>query len=77
MIATPNYLYASFLYLGSSASVYYVRSPRSDGSTWSAYTGSLPFDSGWVWGTSTFDGSHWILVTPNQSTGIWRYVEAP
>jgi len=33
---------------------------------------------GWgpFWGGVSYDGSHWVMVTPNNNSGLWRYIEA-
>ncbi|HZX93216.1 MAG TPA: hypothetical protein VFE90_01780 [Myxococcales bacterium] len=77
VFATPNYLYGTNYYLNGTASVYYVRSPRGDGKTWTQYTNPTGM-GGWgpFWGGVSYDGSHWVMVTPNNNSGLWRYIEA-
>ncbi|HEV8246047.1 MAG TPA: hypothetical protein VGP93_09780, partial [Polyangiaceae bacterium] len=70
MVGTPTHLYAGGPFEGSL-----ISAARSDDSAWAPITVPSGLRSGWKRGAVTFDGSHYILVTGNWTSGIWRYIE--
>jgi hypothetical protein len=79
ILATPNYLYAGHYYPQNTPDIYYVRSARTDGVNWAKYNASVPagmMSWGPFWGAVSFDGAHWVMVTPNNGSGVFRYIES-
>ena len=73
VIATSNYLYADTMLAPNP-----LRAARTSDTVWVSYVdkpipwrlGGAPFGA-----ASSFDGKHWTIVTGNDDSGIWRYVE--
>ncbi|HEV8245990.1 MAG TPA: hypothetical protein VGP93_09490 [Polyangiaceae bacterium] len=70
MVGTPTHLYAGGPFEGSL-----VGASRDDESNFAPLEVPDAIKSGWKGGAVTYDGTHYILVTGNWSSGIWRYVE--
>jgi hypothetical protein len=73
VIGTERYLYANAFYAPELK-----RASADTGSDWEDYTdlpggmGQGPAPHG---AATSFDGSNWVVITANDDSGIWRYVE--
>jgi hypothetical protein len=61
--------------IGASYGINFIRASRSDPTTWTPQTPPAGMKNGFVWGDGVYDGKNWILLSPEETGNVWRYVE--
>jgi len=75
---TPNYIYAENGWAtGGEYPPNLERAPRATGTkgAWTKYYPNAPMTNGSGHAAVTFDDKHYVILTANWHSGVWRYVE--
>jgi hypothetical protein len=74
-VATGSYLYMLSGQDGNQQA--FSRAPINNDATWTAAPGSTDtaMKGGACAAVSAYDGTHWVIVSPQASAGVWRYIE--
>jgi photosystem II stability/assembly factor-like uncharacterized protein len=76
VFGTPNAIYAMDSFATGASYDPNPQASAPDGNTWSAMPAVPMMTNGTKRAAVTFDGSHYIIVSGNWLSGIWRYVES-
>jgi hypothetical protein len=77
VVGTATMLYAAYAWAYGPGGVdpALKTSLRSSGTSWTSVATPSGMTNGWKGAAVTHDGSHYVIVTGNWNSGIWRYIE--